>query len=160
MTSTLTIRLAKPVEHAALADAFYKMWLDNGMTASDFTHNWKAATLGFMAEVSDCHEGCAYVAVDGEFVAGTAQAHISRKLYPQALKPEVRKDGYIWGVYVDPAYRRQGLARRLTQACMTHLRDVGCTRVILHASPTGRPVYEGLGFAATNEMRWEADAVR
>lgn len=159
MTSTPLIRLAKPAEHGALADAFYKMWLDNGMTPSDFTHNWKAATLGFMAEAADCHKGCAYVAVHGEAVVGTAQAHISRKLYPQALKPEVRKDGYIWGVYVEPAFRRQGVAKRLTEACMNHLKDIGCTRIILHASATGRPVYQGLGFTATNEMRWEAGAL-
>jgi len=158
MTSTLSIRLAKPVEYGALADAFYKMWLDNGMTASDFAHNWKAATLGFMAKVADCHDGCGFVAVDGDTVVGAAQAHVARKLYPQALKPEVRKDGYIWGVYVEPDYRRQGLARRLTSACMDHLQDVGCTRVVLHASPTGRPVYEGLGFIKTNEMRWEVPA--
>jgi len=25
--------------------------------------------------------------------------------------------------------------------------------VVLHASPEGRPLYEALGFAATNEMR-------
>jgi ribosomal protein S18 acetylase RimI-like enzyme len=155
MTLTIPIRPAKPADHDALADAFYKMWLDNGMTPADFAHNWKTATLGFMAETADCNQACAFVAADGDTVVGTSQGLVSRKLYPQALKPDVRKDGYIWGVYVDPLYRRQGLARRLTQACMDHLNSVGCTRVVLHASKSGQPVYADLGFGTTNEMRWE-----
>ncbi|MBL8155897.1 MAG: GNAT family N-acetyltransferase, partial [Anaerolineae bacterium] len=61
--------------------------------------------------------------------------------------------GNIVNVYTEPEYRRQGLARRLTQTaldwCWGHDLDV----VILHASDHGRPIYESLGFRPTNEMR-------
>jgi len=30
----------------------------------------------------------------------------------------------------------------------------GIARLVLHASPEGRPLYEQLGFEATNEMRY------
>ena len=56
-------------------------------------------------------------------------------------------------VHVDPAWRRQKIGEGLTRACIDHLREQGCSRVILHATPFGRPVYERLGFAASNEMR-------
>ena len=33
-------------------------------------------------------------------------------------------------------------------------RDEGITSVVLHASDAGRPLYEDLGFVATNEMQY------
>ncbi len=153
MTTNISIRPARPDDYNALADAFYNMWLDNGMTDADFIPDWKNATLSFMKESNDRNQGHAFVADNGGHIAGAAQCLISRKLYPQALKPDVRLDGYIWGVYVDPNHRRQGLATKLTEACVAYLEDIGCTRVVLHASASGEPVYAALGFGATNEMR-------
>ena len=153
MAMTPLLRPAKPEDYSLLADAFYKMWFDNGMTADDFISDWKQSTLTFMADTTRNNQGNAFVAEADGNVVGAAQCLISRKLYPQALKPDVRRDGYIWGVYVDPEYRRQGLATRLTKACMAYLQEIGCTRLILHASPGGQPVYAAFGFGPTNEMR-------
>lgn len=60
--------------------------------------------------------------------------------------------GYILSVYTEPAARRQGIARALVDACIEHAREAGCTRCCLHASSEGRPLYEQLGFEATEEM--------
>jgi hypothetical protein len=35
---------------------------------------------------------------------------------------------------------------------IAHLKALNCTRVLLHASPAGKPVYSRLGFSETNEM--------
>ncbi len=59
----------------------------------------------------------------------------------------------IVNVYTEPAYRRLGLARRLMTAMLDWLRQRGYGTVSLHASDYGRPLYESLGFKATNEMR-------
>ncbi len=59
----------------------------------------------------------------------------------------------IVNVYTEPAWRRQGLARRLMEAALAECRNRGVRAVILHASDAGRPLYESLGFDATNEMR-------
>jgi GNAT superfamily N-acetyltransferase len=56
-------------------------------------------------------------------------------------------------VYTEPAYRRQGLARELMKKVMEWCAREGVETVILHASEEGRPLYERLGFEATNEMR-------
>jgi GNAT superfamily N-acetyltransferase len=61
--------------------------------------------------------------------------------------------GNIVNVYTRPEYRRRGIARELIQVALAWCREYGVTYVILHASPEGRPIYESMGFQATNEMR-------
>ena len=34
-----------------------------------------------------------------------------------------------------------------------YLKSLACTRAILHASPSGKSIYAGLGFSETNEMK-------
>lgn len=75
---------------------------------------------------------------------------------PHLLDPAPRR-GNIVNVFVEPAFRGRGLARQLTQAALAACREMGLRVVILHASPAGRPLYESLGFAATNEMRLRLD---
>ena len=60
--------------------------------------------------------------------------------------------GNILNVYVQPAYRRRGLARALTERAVDWCRQNGVRMVILHASEAGRPLYSALGFTPTNEM--------
>jgi GNAT superfamily N-acetyltransferase len=66
-----------------------------------------------------------------------------------------RQRGYIMNVYVEPEYRRQGLASRLTSACVDECRRRGITMIYLHYSNEGRLVYEKLGFTMGREMRYE-----
>ncbi len=61
--------------------------------------------------------------------------------------------GNILNVYTAPAYRRQGLARELMTIAIDWCRENRIDTIILHASPAGRPLYEAMGFATTNEMR-------
>jgi len=60
--------------------------------------------------------------------------------------------GMIFNVYTEPDYRRQGLARRLVTTLIDWCKENGIDLVVLHASDEGRPLYESLGFIATNEM--------
>ena len=60
--------------------------------------------------------------------------------------------GYLLNFYVDPAYRGQGLARRLLDLSVAQGRRLGLRVLTLHASKFGRPVYERNGFRANNEM--------
>ncbi len=59
----------------------------------------------------------------------------------------------ILNVYVYPEFRRKGIARRLMQTTIDWCRKEGFAAVYLHASKNGRPLYEGLGFEPTTEMR-------
>jgi GNAT superfamily N-acetyltransferase len=71
---------------------------------------------------------------------------------PHPLDPAGEKRAYLLNVFVDPAYRRRGLARRLMEICLTEARRQGIRVVSLHASREGAPVYAQLGFKTTNEM--------
>lgn len=71
---------------------------------------------------------------------------------PHPWDPQPRR-AYILNLYVYPAYRRQGVARRLTQTTLEWCRKEGFRTVSLHASQYGRSLYESFGFAPTNEMR-------
>ena len=71
---------------------------------------------------------------------------------PHPLDPSNDHRGYILNMYVEPAHRRQGLAKQLVQLSLDECRRRGLGTVALHASDAGRPVYETFGFTVSNEM--------
>ena len=50
--------------------------------------------------------------------------------------------------FVDPAWARRGLGRRLYDQCVTAARDAGFRRLTLVATLPGEPLYRALGFTA------------
>jgi ribosomal protein S18 acetylase RimI-like enzyme len=73
---------------------------------------------------------------------------------PHALHPDSAERGYILNLFVEPEYRRRGLARTLVELCLAEARRRDIAVVTLHASAEGRPLYEALGFSAANEMQF------
>lgn len=71
---------------------------------------------------------------------------------PHFLDPTSDRRGYILNIFVEPEYRRRGQAQMLTRECMAEARRRGIGVLALHASKKGQPVYEKLGFKASNEM--------
>ncbi len=59
----------------------------------------------------------------------------------------------ILNMYVEPEFRRRGIARALMQTMIDWCRAEGLVTVDLHASDEGRLLYESMGFKPTNEMR-------
>jgi GNAT superfamily N-acetyltransferase len=99
-----------------------------------------------------------WLAIDatGDIVAG-AGVHIKPQLPRPAPDHATIASGpvpLVLNVYTEPAWRRRGLARALMSTLMQWAKDQGCDRVVLHASPDGRALYESVGFVPTNEMRW------
>jgi GNAT superfamily N-acetyltransferase len=58
----------------------------------------------------------------------------------------------------DDDHRREGLARLVFEALMAWFAELGVTRVDLHASAMGEPLYRQLGFTENREpeLRWRA----
>jgi GNAT superfamily N-acetyltransferase len=77
-------------------------------------------------------------------LASIGAANIASRL-PGPGNPEALV-GYIQWVSTDPSYRRQGLARQITEALFYWLWDQKASVVELHASPNGEPLYRSLGF--------------
>jgi GNAT superfamily N-acetyltransferase len=59
---------------------------------------------------------------------------------------------WIQNVYVQPAFRRRGIAREMMQKLLAWCRTEGLDSISLHASEEGYPLYLQLGFRPTNEM--------
>ena len=78
---------------------------------------------------------------------------------PHFLDPTGEQRGYVLNVFVEPEYRRRGLAQALMSECMDEARRRGIRVVALHASQKGQPVYEKLGFTTSNEMLYIGDPV-
>jgi len=87
---------------------------------------------------------------DGVVVGGGGLVIAAWPGYPGERQP---RRAWILNMYTEPAYRRQGIARRLMEAMIEWCRAEGLSAVALHASEQGRPLYESLGFCPTNEMR-------
>jgi GNAT superfamily N-acetyltransferase len=60
-------------------------------------------------------------------------------------------EAYLLNVYTRPEARGMGLARGLMERAFEAARDAGIKRVWLRTSEAGRPLYESLGFHATDD---------
>jgi GNAT superfamily N-acetyltransferase len=92
-----------------------------------------------------------WIVEEGGRVAGSAGLMIV-DWPPHTLHPESSQRGYLLNVYVEPEFRKRGLAHGLIERCLDEARQRGIRVVTLHSSDAGRPVYEKLGFHATSEM--------
>ncbi len=77
--------------------------------------------------------------------------------WPASAKDPCKERAIILNVYTEPEFRRQGVARKIMLTILAWARERGLGSVNLHASNEGRPLYESLGFVATNEMRLRFD---
>ncbi|MCF2969619.1 GNAT family N-acetyltransferase [Synechococcus sp. Nb3U1] len=150
-------RQATPQEDLLLGNHFLQLWRDNGFSPDQIRADGLERILSFIEQfIEQARQTLqfqAFVAqLEGQ-VVGSVGCQLFTGLYPLVLREDCRKYGYIWGVYVEPDFRRRGIARQLTQLVLEYLHSIGCTRAILHASPSGRPVYEKLGFVTSSEMR-------
>jgi GNAT superfamily N-acetyltransferase len=96
------------------------------------------------------YHGWLAVNTDGQVVGGAGL--LLYDWIPSPLAPQPPR-GYILNVYTEPGYRQRGIARRLVEEILEFCRAQELKIILLHASDQGRPIYEALGFAQTNEMR-------
>jgi ribosomal protein S18 acetylase RimI-like enzyme len=153
MTDSLQAATIRPGTTAEL-QTFAEFWLamfeeTEILRESAMAPDWRARFCRYLAE--GMHDGHAafFVAIANDTIVGTSGAIVNEG-YPYFIHGIKR--GYIFGVRVEPAHRRRGLARCLTEAAVAFLQESGCHKIRLHASPAGRPLYEQLGFRPTNEM--------
>ncbi|MGV8864840.1 MAG: GNAT family N-acetyltransferase [Pseudomonas sp.] len=71
---------------------------------------------------------------------------------PHPSHPTLDQRGYVLNVFVEPAYRRRGLASALMKLAEAEFAQREISFAVLHATKAGKPVYEGLGWSATSEM--------
>ncbi len=154
------IRPAQVEDAPAVAKHRVEMFRDMGRIASDDT-----ATALKDASLALIHEwlaGGGYVGWLAEPVArpGLVVGGAGVQLRPMLPRPSADgrtlvagPEAYVMNVYVERAWRRRGVATLLMEYILGYVRERRLRRVTLHATPEGRPLYEKLGFVATNELR-------
>lgn len=148
----LAIRPATLEDAATIAAQRRAMFFDMGYRDDSVLDSMTEAFLPWVREKMSAGEylGWFAAAEDGSIAAGAGLWLMDWP--PHMIGPGNRR-GNILNVYTHPDFRRQGLARRLTQTAVNWCREHGVRTVILHASDEGRDLYRALGFEATNEMR-------
>jgi GNAT superfamily N-acetyltransferase len=146
--------LPATLEDAALVTAHRRaMFHDMGYRDDRVLDDMAAAFMPWVQHKMSVGEYLAWFAVadDGSVAAGAGLWLMDWP--PHMIGSGGHRRGNILNVYTRAEFRRQGLARRLTETAVEwcRLHDVGT--VILHASDEGRGLYEAMGFQATNEMR-------
>lgn len=79
-----------------------------------------------------------------------------RPLIPR-LETQRGLEALIVNVYVEPPYRRRGLARRLMTTILAWCAGERLDRIVLHPSDAARPLYAALGFVPTGELIYSKD---
>ena len=146
------LRRALPADDDHLLGHYRAMWRDNDVTDDDLENGWQNRFLAFLVHGrAELALRSFLIEIDGRIVASASCQKLVSP-YPRITRREFGKRGYIWGVYVEPDHRRCGLGKDLTQTCLRHLREIGCDEAVLHTSPFGRSIYQGLGFVEGTEM--------
>ncbi len=150
MQTATELRVAEIHELPEIANTWLAMFEEAGKhRESEFAAGWRERFVAHFAERIGRGDARYFVAVDDDRIVGTAGAFFTEG-YPAAIHG--LRSGYIFGVYVFPSHRGQGVARALTNLAVEFLRAGDPWAIRLHASNAGRPIYEQLGFIPTNEM--------
>lgn len=155
------IRQATPADAAIIATHRVGMFRDMGRLTPEATALLLATSTAWLGAALETGEYVGWLAVspDGRVLAGAGVQR--RQTLPFAhTKPDgtVRiasgRVAVVVNVYTEPPERRRGLARALMERVLAWAREVELDDLVLHAAPDGLHLYESLGFAATNEMRY------
>jgi len=158
MTMSYDIRLATAADSQLLATHRVAMFRDMGRTTPEVEQPLLESCAGYFETAVASGEYVGWVAeltapphtaIGG---AGVQFRPLIPRTDPSGQRLLVGREGLILNVYVDPAHRRQGVARRLMDTLIRWAPGAGIVRLVLHAAPDGRHLYESLGFLASNEM--------
>ena len=157
-TPSFDIRLATPEDSLLVATQRVAMFRDMGRTTPEIEQPLLESCAGYLVKALASGEYVGWVAqltAPPHSVIGGAGVQFRPFLPrtdPTGQLLLVGREGLVLNVYVDPAHRQQGVARRLMDTIIRWAPGVGIVRLVLHASPAGRHLYESLGFFASNEM--------
>ncbi|MFN2527350.1 MAG: GNAT family N-acetyltransferase [Candidatus Baltobacteraceae bacterium] len=148
--TSVSYRIATPDDLAACAALWLEMFEAVGKyQEADFAADWRERFVRYGTKRIPTGEYRYFVAEDSGEIVGCAGALV-RDGYPFEISGV--RNGYIFGVSVKPRMQKRGIATALTTSCVDFLKKIRVGRILLHASPFGRPIYEKMGFIPTNEM--------
>ena len=150
METSPAVRAATPDDAELITRHRHEMFHDNQFASNDVLMQMdKVFTPWVRRQLLDDKYVGLFVENAQAVVAG---AGVFFSDFPPHWRHTEAVRAYVLNVYTKPAYRGLGLAKMLTKRLLEESRRRGVTTVVLHASPQGRPIYEALGFARSDEM--------
>ena len=152
MNSTVNIRLATAVDIPTIVTHRRAMFEEMGYADRAALDRMDEKFQSWVAQKIPCGDYRHWFALNksGAIVAGAGVWVM--EWAPHPLDQSGRR-GNVMNVYTHRDYRRRGLAKQMTTQVLDWCRENKIYSVVLNASDAGRPIYESLGFRATNEMR-------
>jgi len=98
----------------------------------------------FFLEKMKSNEFVAWLAESNKNIIATSGLSFLQK--PPHFINMTGKFAYIMNMYTRPEWRRKGIASKLLERLFEEIKQNGIQSVVLHATPTGRPLYEKYGF--------------
>ena len=152
--TAITIRLATVADIDDLVRLRRIMFQSMGYTDVQVLDAGDVTAAAYFRETIPCGEFHGWLAVTptGQAI-GSGGAVIDR--HPPGPSNLLGTSGYIMNVVTVPEFRQQGIAHQMMETILDWLSEQGIRRITLHASDMGHPLYQKLGFCASNEMRLE-----
>ena len=147
----LTTRFAAVSDVALITAHRRAMFADMGTSEPSILAEMSRHFEPWVKRMMDAGKYTGWVVEDGDLPVASA-GYFELDWPPHPLDPAACHRGYLLNYWVEPKYRGRGVARSLVNECLEEARRRGVRVVALHASASGRPVYESMGFRGTNEM--------
>jgi GNAT superfamily N-acetyltransferase len=159
MTAPVDLRFATAADAAILADHRVSMFREMGSIRGELEARLRQTSAAYFAAAIPRGEYVAWIATppgDSVPVAGAGVQFRSLLPRPTLAGDELLLglEGLVLNVYTDKAWRRRGVAKYLMENIIAWAAGQGIVRLVLGASPEGRPLYEKIGFVATREMSY------
>lgn len=162
VTTGFTVRRATVADAATIARHRAEMFADMKTLPRSLCATLVSASIPYLAQRIPTEEYLGWLAVPsdapGTVLAGAGvlqrQVPPHPRETPEGVVLAEGRQGIVLNVYTERAWRRRGLARLLMRHVLEWAASTEIETLVLHASDDGRPLYERLGFVASNEMRY------
>lgn len=150
-----SIRRGTTADARTIASHRVRMMLEIGHTTADADALEAASARWFEEGIPRGDYRAWLAATADETVIAGAGVHL-RPIIPRPAPDGsvlTGLQGLVVNVFVEPGWRRRGIAEALMREVVADARATGLANLVLHASDQGRALYARLGFIDTNEMR-------
>jgi len=141
----MTIRIATVADLDRLLQLSLRLASEThqGLPPLDIEATEKANRLFFVAQLESPFSRTWVAEPEKEIVAIGTLIFVLR---PSLAEKSTIIEAYFVNLYTLPEYRRRGYARAILDAAKAFVQKQGLTRIWLHSSNAGRPLYEATGF--------------
>jgi ribosomal protein S18 acetylase RimI-like enzyme len=147
----LATRLATSADAALITTHRHAMFAEVGLGTPEALERMSRHFRPWLERMMAAGRYVGWIVEEGTVAAASA-GFLELDWPPHPFDPTATGRGYLLNFWVEPVFRRRGLARALVREAVAESRRRGLRVTALHASAAGRPVYEGEGFRSSSEM--------